>query len=115
MPKFDIDLTTADVIADGDYLAIIKKVEVKDAKDGLSKYASWQLALPDNGNRMLFHITSFKAPSMIKTIMDAAKAPYDKTGFDPDVAVGQQIYIRVGTKDDPTYGLQNVITKAWAV
>lgn len=117
MPTFDIDLTIADVVPDADYVAVIKKGEVKDSKDGTSKYINWQLAISGAGvtNRTLFHITSFKAPGMIKAMMDAAKAPYDKTGFDPDLAIGKQINIRVGTKDDPVYGLGNVITRVWAV
>lgn len=116
MPKFEIDLTAADVVPDGDYVAVIKKAEVKtSSKPDGGQYINWQLALPGANNRSLFHITSFKAPSMVKAVMDAAKVPYDKTGFDPDQAVNAQINVRVTTKEDPQYGIQNVVTKVWAV
>jgi hypothetical protein len=52
---------------------------------------------------------------MIKAMMDASKTPYDTSGFDPDGAIEKQINIRVGQKDDPVYGLQNVVVKVWAV
>lgn len=115
MPKFDIDLTTADVIADGDYVAIIKRAEVRDNKEGTSQYVSWLLQIPTAGNRTIFHATSFSVPRMVKAMMDASKTPYDTSGFDPDGAIGKQINIRVGQKDDPTYGIQNVVVKVWAV
>jgi hypothetical protein len=115
MPKFDIDLTTADVIPDGDYVAIIKKAETRDTKDGANKYISWLLQLPGAGNRTIFHSTSHTVPRMIKAMMDASKTPYDTSGFDPDGAIEKQINIRVGQKDDPVYGLQNVVVKVWAV
>jgi len=71
--------------------------------------------LPTAGNRVIFHVTSFKTPFAIKAVMDAAKAPYEKTGFDPSVAIGAQVNLHIAIKDDPTYGIKNIITKIWAV
>jgi len=114
MPKLEIDLTKADdVIADGDYVVTIKSVEPKTSKDGQSTNFNWLLALTTG--RTLFHNTNSKIPSRIKAMMDAAKSAYDETGFDPQIAVGAQINVRIGTKETPEYGIQNVVNKVWAV
>jgi hypothetical protein len=118
MPTYDIDLTTADVLPDGNYVVTIKKAEVKPTKDGASQIVSWQLQVnqPEQfAGRMMFEITSFKVPFRIKQFMDAAKAPYDKTGFDPELTVGKQINVEVGIEDDPNYGARNRVNKAWAI
>lgn len=114
MPRFEIDLTTADIIPDADYVAIIKSITAKPSKDGESTNFNWMLAIPALNGRTLFHNTNSKIPSMIKAMMDAAKVSYDKTGFDPNGAVDKQINIRVRIKEDD-YGIQNVVTKVWAV
>lgn len=117
MAIFDIDLTTADLMPDGDYVATISKVEPKisgdQSKNPGSVYLSWMLKLTTG--KVMFHNTPMSFPSMVKSMMDASKTPYTPNGFDPDLAVGKQVNIRVGTKDDPTYGLQNNIVKVWAV
>ncbi len=114
-PVFNIDLTKADVVPEGDYVATIKSVTAKESKAGDSTNFNWMLALPSLNGRTLFHLTNSKIPSRIKEMMDAAKVAYTEVGFDPDQAVGAQINIKVGMKDDPVYGLQNTVIKAWAV
>lgn len=114
MPIFDIDLTKADVVDDGDYVATIKSVTPKASKDGESTNFNWLLTIPSLNGRTIFHSTNSKLPNMIKSVMDAAKAVYEKTGFDPTVAVGAQVNIRVTTREDE-YGIKNVIAKIWAV
>ena len=105
-----LDLTKADVIPDGTYVATVLKGELKDAKDGSSQYINWLIHIPEHTFN-IFHMTSFKAPRMIKAMLDACGVAYDASGFNFTECIGKQIQVTVATKDDPQYGLQNVITK----
>lgn len=105
-----LDLTKADVIPDGTYVATVIQAELKGTKDGTSQYINWLLHIPEHTFN-IFYITSFKAPRMVKAMLDACGIPYDTEGFKYIDCMGKQIQVTVGTKDDPEYGLQNRITK----
>jgi hypothetical protein len=118
MPTFDIDLTTADVIPEADYVLTVKSVECKPSKAGDNTLVNWTLVVnsPEEfAGRVIFHNCNFKMPNRIKQMMDATKSPYTKDGFDPDATVGKQINARIGQLDDAEYGLKNIVVKAWAI
>ncbi len=112
MPVYDLDLTVADVVPEGDYLAQITKQEEKKGKESGTPYLNWTFKLVVEGKN-IFHITSFKAPFAIKAIMDAADVPYTKQGFDPEAAVGKQVMVHLVVEDSADFGMQNRITKIW--
>lgn len=118
MPTFDIDLTTADVLPDGSYTATVKGVDCKPSKAGDNTLINWTLQInsPEKyAGRVVFNNTNFKVPFKIKQMMDACKCTYDTTGFDPDITVGKQLMVQVGTREDSDFGIQNTVVKVWAV
>lgn len=142
MPIVDIDVTTAGLIPDGDYVCNVNglKYQVSHTKktDGTDKnswkkddysdvdFDSWSkadvsakrlhytLGVPGHGN--LFHDLYMmeSARGFIKQFMVACGVAPTKAGFDPESVIGKQIGVKVGI-DSSQENESNKILKMWKV
>lgn len=111
MSFVDIDLTKADVIPVGSYVATITKAEIKQPKDSSkSPYINWQFFVPEAG-MSVFHITSLKASFAVKKVVEAAGVEFSASGFELDECIGKQIQVDISIEEDPNYGTRNTVSK----
>jgi hypothetical protein len=129
MPIVPIDVTTAGLIKEGQYVATVQSVkyQIKTGEkwnaDGTtdtdfdtwsaygadSKRLHYTIAVPSQGN--VFHdlYVMDKALGFVKEFFKKCNAPFSKEGFDPEAPVGKQIGLEIGIKDEPDWGERNTI------
>ena len=129
MPIVEIDLSTAGLIAAGEYVGNVNSVRYQ-VKTGESwnfegtddvDFDTWK-GFGDDKRRLQYSISLPNQPSVFHEFYLVPKAlPFLKNffkacgvlgrgGFDPEAPVGKQVGVRVGIKDDPTYGEQNTFS-----
>lgn len=140
MPIVEIDVTTAGLIPDGDYICNVNglKYQVSHAKktDGTDK-SSWKkddfsdvdfdtwnkadrnskrlnytIGVPGHGNYFHTLYMMESASGFLKTFLVACGCPPTKQGFDPEAPVGKQVGIQFGIQANTVNGNEeNVILK----
>ena len=135
MPRIPLDVTTAGVIPAGDYVGTIStlKYQIKTGdkwnKDGTSdtdgetfqsfgddkRRLHYTILIPGKGN--IFHDLYLMpaAAGFVQQFLKSAGVGYDKTGFDPEEAVGKEIGLQIAVEDVADYGPRNLVSKFYKV
>lgn len=131
MPLIPIDVTAVNIIPPANYKAIVRgltyqvKVGEKWNKEGIAEmpFEEWMkypedhrrihllILIPEKG--LLFHDLYMveTARGFLSAFLRAAHVPFDKNGFDIELAVEKEIGVDVGVTDDPEYEPRNIINK----
>lgn len=127
MGRVDVDLTAVGVIPDGEYVATVTKLsyQVKVGenwnREGTQDvdYSTWMtfakdkrrlhfmLMVPGKGSAWHDLYMMDSAAGFAKEFMVAARVSFDKSGFEPEEAIGKQLLLGVTIKDDGVHGPRN--------
>jgi hypothetical protein len=128
MGRIGVDLSVANLTKDGIYTGKVIKLDYQvktgdkwnqegtsnvsfddfaASPDPARKRLHYTISIPGQGNHFNDLYMKESALGFTQAFMKACGVEYDKTGFDPDDAIGKDVQVEVTTSEDDEFGFQN--------